>query len=645
QPRIFLPRDVVIKCGEVGKEMYMIEAGTVVVQSHNLKLTYVALGRGSYFGESCLLVAAAHCASVVARGYVDTFVLSKADFYAVTEAYPEWQEAILDALRGDLQDHWVRAGTEGKHLSRGNSVATAVINARQRASVAAGSALEAAAALIPRRLAPGGATFHPDSVERSLWDLAVFLTLTFNLVAIPWCLAFLPSFRDYGVLWALDLVFWADMYLRAVRFAVVRDGQLRTDRDAIWAHYAGPGGRLHADLAATLPYDVLALFCFVAPGTLPVVMAALRVPRVLRLPWAGELAASLGRAAQALGVPTTPMELMQLLGVVLIMAHWAGCGLYVVARLRNGGADCAGLEKDDAVGTNGLSAFGTCRWSMTWVGRQVRNEQLPPDGGEETTLYIRAVNWALPTLVTASIGDTPMANYGETLYVFLWILFGLTINAIIIGNVASLVANLDSKQAQYFATADALKRYMNRNDVPMATRARVNGYMGLVWARHGGLLEREDDEFEDLPLTLRQLVCEHSRVRQLIRHLRQCPGFDFCSDEVMRGLAMGMQRQVYAQGDIIVHCGEAGFDMFFVDVGSVQILGPDEEAVLATLTAGAFFGETAIFFKTERSATVCAAEFCELYVLAKEVLDRELAFVDYPIDKMAEAFLVLQVSH
>jgi CRP-like cAMP-binding protein len=54
--------------------------------------------------------------------------------------------------------------------------------------------------------------------------------------------------------------------------------------------------------------------------------------------------------------------------------------------------------------------------------------------------------------------------------------------------------------------------------------------------------------------------------------------------------------------------------------------------VYASLSAGAFFGETGLVFRSERNANVVAASFCVLYVITKDVLDNELRGCDFDAD-------------
>lgn len=56
----------------------------------------------------------------------------------------------------------------------------------------------------------------------------------------------------------------------------------------------------------------------------------------------------------------------------------------------------------------------------------------------EASAYLRSLNWALPTLVAVVVGDVIPTSNAETAYCVLSILVGITINAAIIGNIASV---------------------------------------------------------------------------------------------------------------------------------------------------------------------------------------------------------------
>jgi len=82
-PRVFLPDDPLMVCGEQGREMFIIENGQVAVTSADRQVTFASLSDGDYIGESCLLKVSARSASVYAIGFVDTYFITRESFQRV----------------------------------------------------------------------------------------------------------------------------------------------------------------------------------------------------------------------------------------------------------------------------------------------------------------------------------------------------------------------------------------------------------------------------------------------------------------------------------------------------------------------------------------------------------------------------------
>ncbi|CAM9792430.1 unnamed protein product, partial [Heterosigma akashiwo] len=102
-PRVFLPKDVIIEAGDIGKEMYVIERGQVMVTNRDKSITFAILEEGDYFGEGCLLQGnMTRCgtlsATVSSIDYCDCFVLTKEGFNGVLVTYPEYKDMILESL-------------------------------------------------------------------------------------------------------------------------------------------------------------------------------------------------------------------------------------------------------------------------------------------------------------------------------------------------------------------------------------------------------------------------------------------------------------------------------------------------------------------------------------------------------------------
>ena len=84
-----------------------------------------------------------------------------------------------------------------------------------------------------------------------------------------------------------------------------------------------------------------------------------------------------------------------------------------------------------------------------------------------------------------------------------------------------------------------------------------------------------------------------------------------------------------------------GQEMYFVERGNVEVVDETRTTVFATLERGAFFGETALFFKSERSATIQAINICSIYILDKQDFESELMCHDYDMVAMVGVFTTL----
>ncbi|ODM95311.1 Cyclic nucleotide-gated cation channel beta-1 [Orchesella cincta] len=95
---IILPGDFVCRKGEIGREMFIVKSGKIqVIGGASGTQVLASLGEGSVFGEIALLGIGGmnkRTADVRAAGFVNLFVLSKADLNAAIRDYPEAQEEM-----------------------------------------------------------------------------------------------------------------------------------------------------------------------------------------------------------------------------------------------------------------------------------------------------------------------------------------------------------------------------------------------------------------------------------------------------------------------------------------------------------------------------------------------------------------------
>ncbi|XP_061122732.1 potassium/sodium hyperpolarization-activated cyclic nucleotide-gated channel 3 isoform X1 [Syngnathus typhle] len=98
---VFQPADFIVREGTLGRKMYFIQHGTVVVIPRGSK--EIRLSDGAYFGEICLLTQGRRTASVKAETYCRLYSLSVDSFNEVLEEHPlmrrAFESAAVDRLR------------------------------------------------------------------------------------------------------------------------------------------------------------------------------------------------------------------------------------------------------------------------------------------------------------------------------------------------------------------------------------------------------------------------------------------------------------------------------------------------------------------------------------------------------------------
>lgn len=125
--------------------------------------------------------------------------------------------------------------------------------------------------------------------------------------------------------------------------------------------------------------------------------------------------------------------------------------------------------------------------------------------------------------------------------------------------------------------------------------------------------------------------------------LASVPLFAGLDAEALDSLTRKMRARRFRRGEVIFHVGDPGDALFIVTSGGVKITLPSEtgdEAILATLRPGDFFGELALLDGAPRSATAVALEPTETLVLPRdrfrELIDAEPAIRDALLAALAQ---------
>ena len=230
------------------------------------------------------------------------------------------------------------------------------------------------------------------------------------------------------------------------------------------------------------------------------------------------------------------------------------------------------------------------------------------------TTYIRALYWCITTLATVGYGDIVPKTNGQMVYAMVVMLLGVGIYGYVIGNVANILANLDTAKRHYMESMERLAVFLRYRRVPVELQRRIRDYHAYLWNNQMGY--DESAVLDNLPHNLRTEVAVHLR-RELIE---KSPLFKDASQELVRDLALRLRPALFIPGDLVFKYGNHGTHMFFISRGEVDIL--DREGnVLTVLRDGDFFGEMALLFEQKRTASARVPGYAELYSLDKASFD------------------------
>ena len=397
-----------------------------------------------------------------------------------------------------------------------------------------------------------------DELGLANWDLAVLAGTVFLAIVMP----IEAVFEDLDAAWLIVV-----SAIVTVLLAADIRRRLRSNPDYVNRWFT-------IDLLAAIPFDLLAEAPGVDGGSASTVLRYLALLRVLRVARVFVL-----QREWRLRTSFNPavLRLAFFAFWIALLAHWIACGWIAIDGFESGPAD------------------------------------LPP--------YQSALYWTITTLTTVGYGDITPIGQGQTAYTMVTMALGAAMYGYIIGNVASLLANIDVVRARHLGRIETINNFMRDRGVPRELQARIRDYYNYQWESRTG---QQAEMLEDLQKPLRVDVAMHLN-RNI---LRKVPLFEDASEGFVRELVLNLEPMVFVPGQALMRRGEVGRQLFFINRGSVEVLGQDDVEVIATLTDGDFVGEMALLDSLPRANTVRAVDYCNVYALDRSGFDQALA--DFP---------------
>ncbi|WP_032913007.1 cyclic nucleotide-binding domain-containing protein [Leptospira santarosai] len=425
---------------------------------------------------------------------------------------------------------------------------------------------------------------------RILWDVVIFVCILYASVESPLriVLSYEQGFTVNGLYALVDLLYFGDIlyyifspeFVKGRRVYIQKKNILRYLRT--WFFF---------DFIAAFPFELVAQRILEIDLTshpyLFLLFGITRIVKVVRVP------AILHRLNLAFKPAPGVLRLVLLGFWISIVAHWCAVG---------------------------------------WLYMDELNSA--KTGWDE---YVKALYWSVMTLATVGYGDVLPVTTNQRIYVILVMMLGAAVYATVIGNIASILGNLDLIRAAQLKRMSQVDSYLRARNLPYLIRRKIRDYYMYIMER--GFGENEKELLSDLPLSLQREVKIHLH-REL---LEKVPFLKGAEAALVTTLVFSLKHHIFLPGDIIFRKGDIGHNLYILSEGKVEILSKNDAEVIATLSEGQFFGEFALVTEEPRSATVRSVGISELYTLSKEDFLRVLNLYPGFKDAMRESLKMLRV--
>ncbi|NET41573.1 MAG: cyclic nucleotide-binding domain-containing protein [Okeania sp. SIO2B3] len=427
-------------------------------------------------------------------------------------------------------------------------------------------------------------TLHPDSKFIRFWQVLIVSITIYNAFIIPFRIAFKNRFDGIWIILDIigDVILIMDIFIR-FHIGYFEYGEYIQDKKKIAQRYRIRLFSRH--LVASIPGDLIARI--IAPNSL-FIIALLRFPRLLRLP---QFYRIFNRWETNININSTLIRMCKLVILIILITHWVACIWFMI-----------GSWKSNA--------------ENSWL---ISNSL---QSASRRTQYINSLYWAITTLTTVGYGDITPATEIEIIFTLVVMFLGISMYAYIIGNVSSLISNLDAAKARYREKLGQIQTYMRENKIPPELQQKIRDYYQYRWIENRDI--RDYHILEELPYSLKMKLALqlHKEV------IEKVPIFQGATRHFFEEIVMALKPEILPPNEYIIREGNWGHEMYFIKRGLVQAFSEKTGIIYRNMGAGTFFGEIALVYEQRRTASIITLTYCELFILEKDDLKKVLE--NYP---------------
>ena len=442
--------------------------------------------------------------------------------------------------------------------------------------------------------------FSPDSSFRMGWDCFIFACMIFYLTSTPLLYAGAAR-QDYWShfqslllsCYLVDFILVLDYGLKCTIFGYRERGILIINTTKIFKNFVAENN-LFIIALSLLPFEIVLL-----SGNLPLwTIPLLRSLKLLHLrAFEKYLTVAIDALNLCLGVILSfEMTRFIILYFALFeLCHWVGCFLQLTAD----------------VSTSSLLSYDT-----NWRKKDMDSEFLSINYRAHElgfVSYCRSIFWAVGMMSSIGFPEILPTNPLEIAVVIAVMFVGFLLFNMLLSAIASLIGSFNKDKKEFDAKVEKMKRLLTEKSVPEDLSVKILLYYEYIWARYGGVEEKE--VLRSLPKSLRLTVMNFVVGPSVLA----VPFFSSCSDQLLDVLVTILEPRIFLHGDLIVRYGESATEMFIIERGNVHICSQDKKTIYATLTTGSYIGESCLLEVQKRTASATSVGYVDAYCIKRSV--------------------------
>eukprot|EP00835_Amoeboradix_gromovi_P005184 NODE_464_length_8145_cov_0.677977.p1 type:complete len:530 gc:universal NODE_464_length_8145_cov_0.677977:2628-1039(-) len=242
--------------------------------------------------------------------------------------------------------------------------------------------------------------------------------------------------------------------------------------------------------------------------------------------------------------------------------------------------------------------------------------------------FITSLYFVIGSVATVGYGEIYPVNSKERIFCCILMISGNLITGYTIAIVTSDLANAKQRFIAIHERVISLIKYLKMGNISKPMQQKSINFYNEYWRRNRGI------DFEALLMELPHAYRTDILYLANVNALRKISIFEGFSETFYRAVAGQMKPKFFLPGDIIFYQGDIGHEMYTIVHGEVEVCNSDCTKIFDTMGAGMGFGEIALILETNRTASIRAKSYVDVYYLRDIDLTRTMLFFPELVTKL-----------